>query len=86
MPLCTATLDHWYSRGHVLFVLDGKLITEISDGKKFKLTLGTGYRVTDEINPNGSCAEKGAKLFTVSETIFRSRNAISHFTAPQIKW
>ncbi|MCX7773645.1 MAG: DHCW motif cupin fold protein [Clostridia bacterium] len=57
--------DHWCSRGHVLLVLDGELVTELSDGRKFTLTPGTSYQVADEANPHRSYTEKGAKLFIV---------------------
>jgi len=57
--------DHWCSRGHVLLVLEGELITELSDGRIFKLTPGTSYQVADDVNPHRSRTEKGAKLFIV---------------------
>jgi hypothetical protein len=28
--------DHWCTRGHVLLVLEGELITELKDGRVFK--------------------------------------------------
>ena len=57
--------DHWCSRGHVLLVLEGELVTELDDGRKFTLTPGISYQVGDEINPHRSYTEKGAKLFIV---------------------
>ena len=30
--------DHWCSRGHVLLVLEGELVTELHNGRKFILT------------------------------------------------
>lgn len=57
--------DHWCSRGHVLLVLEGELLTELKDGREFKLTPGTSYQVADEVNPHRSSTEKGAKLFIV---------------------
>ena len=57
--------DHWCSRGHVLLVLEGELVTELSDGRKFKLTPGMSYQVADDVNPHRSRTEKGAKLFIV---------------------
>lgn len=57
--------DHWCSKGHVLLVLDGELVTELSDGRKFVLKPGTSYQVADDINPHRSYTEKGAKLFIV---------------------
>jgi len=57
--------DHWCSRGHVLLVLEGELITELSDGREFKLTPGVSYQVADDVNPHRSHTEKGVKLFIV---------------------
>ena len=57
--------DHWCSRGHVLLVLEGELVTELDDGRKFTLTPGTSYHVADKVNPHRSYTEKGAKLFIV---------------------
>lgn len=57
--------DHWCSRGHVLLVLEGELVTELEDGRRFVLTQGMSYQVADEVNPHRSCTEKGAKLFIV---------------------
>ena len=57
--------DHWCSHGHVLLVLEGELITELSDGREFKLTPGMSYQVADDANPHRSHTEKGAKLFIV---------------------
>jgi hypothetical protein len=57
--------NHWCSKGHVLLVLEGELVTELSDGRKFTLTPGVSYQVADEANPHRSYTEKGAKLFIV---------------------
>ncbi len=57
--------DHWCSRGHVLLVLEGELVTELEDGREFILTPGVSYHVADNINPHRSHTEKGAKLFIV---------------------
>ena len=39
--------DHWCVRGHVLFVLEGELISELRDGRKFTLSAGMSYQVSD---------------------------------------
>jgi quercetin dioxygenase-like cupin family protein len=57
--------DHWCKRGHVLFVLKGELVTELEDGREFKLTPGMSYQVAEDVNPHRSHTEKGAKLFIV---------------------
>jgi quercetin dioxygenase-like cupin family protein len=55
--------DHWCNRGHVLLVLEGELITELSDGRKFTLKTGMSYHVANDVNPHRSYTETGAKLF-----------------------
>jgi quercetin dioxygenase-like cupin family protein len=40
--------DHWCARGHVLFVLEGELITELKDGRTTTLTAGQSYVVADD--------------------------------------
>jgi quercetin dioxygenase-like cupin family protein len=57
--------DHWCTKGHVLFCLDGELITELQDGRVFTLTPGTSYQVADHAEPHRSTAPKGATLFIV---------------------
>lgn len=57
--------DHWCSRGHVLLVLEGELVTELDDGREFILTPGTSYQVAEDANPHRSHTKKGAKLFIV---------------------
>ena len=57
--------DHWCSRGHVLLVLEGELITELEDGSKHLLKAGMSYQVADEANPHRSYTQTGAKLFIV---------------------
>jgi hypothetical protein len=58
--------DHWCDKGHVLLVVEGELDTELRDGRRFKLTAGMSYQVSD----HGDAAHKsstamGAKLFVV---------------------
>ena len=57
--------DHWCSRGHVLLVLEGELVTELDDGRTFKMTPGMSYQVAEDINPHRSHTDTGAKLFIV---------------------
>jgi quercetin dioxygenase-like cupin family protein len=57
--------DHWCSRGHVLLVLEGELVTELNDGREFTLKPGMSYQVADDANPHRSHTEKGTRLFIV---------------------
>ena len=58
--------DHWCSRGHVLLVLEGELVTQLKDGREFVLKSGTSYQTQDDTsNPHRSYTKSGAKLFIV---------------------
>jgi hypothetical protein len=57
--------DHWCRRGHVLFVLEGELVTELEDGRSVTLTRGMSYQVADDDVPHRSRTQTGAKLFVV---------------------
>lgn len=57
--------DHWCGKGHVLLCLEGQLLTELSDGRKFMLTPGISYQVADNAEAHRSSTATGAKLFVV---------------------
>ena len=58
--------DHWCDRGHVIFVLEGELVSELKDGRTTRLTAGMSYHVSDFGDPaHRSSTSVGAKLFIV---------------------
>lgn len=57
--------DHWCSKGHILFCLEGELQTELDDGRKFTLKPGMSYQVADNAEAHRSYTASGAKLFIV---------------------
>jgi hypothetical protein len=58
--------DHWCDRGHILYVVEGELDTELKDGRSFKLTAGMSYQVSDLGDAaHRSSTLTGAKLFIV---------------------
>ena len=57
--------DHWCSKGHILFCLEGELHTELEDGRRFVLRPGMSYQVADAAEAHRSSTAVGAKLFVV---------------------
>lgn len=57
--------DHWCSKGHIIFCIEGELQTEFQDGREFTITSGMSYQVSDNAEPHRSHTEIGAKLFVV---------------------
>ena len=57
--------DHWCSKGHIVLCVEGRLETELADGRVFVLTPGMSYQVADGAEPHRSATATGAKLFIV---------------------
>lgn len=57
--------DHWCTKGHILFCIEGELHTELEDGRDFTLKPGMSYQVADNAEPHRSSTALGAKLFIV---------------------
>jgi quercetin dioxygenase-like cupin family protein len=57
--------DHWCTKGHILFCLEGELVTELKDGRESILRPGMSYQVADGAEPHRSRTGPGAKLFVV---------------------
>ena len=57
--------DHWCSKGHILFCIEGELLTELRDGRQYVLQPGMSYQVADGAEAHRSSTSIGAKLFVV---------------------
>lgn len=57
--------DHWCEKGHILFCLEGELVTELRSGEHVTLTKNMSYQVTDKVSSHRSRTKTGAKLFIV---------------------
>jgi quercetin dioxygenase-like cupin family protein len=57
--------DHWCSKGHIIYCIEGEMTTELQDGRKFNLKKGQVYSVGDNIDTHRSYTEEGCTLFIV---------------------
>jgi len=57
--------DHWCSKGHILFCVEGEMNTNLIDGRSMKLTKGMCYFVGDNSEAHRSFTSTGCKLFIV---------------------
>jgi hypothetical protein len=57
--------DHWCSKGHILYCLQGEMTTKLKDGQVFDLVKGMSYQAEDENYPHSSYTKNGAILFIV---------------------
>jgi len=57
--------DHWCERGHILYVVEGELQTELQGLETVTLRPGMSYEVSDHRSSHRSSTKTGAKLFIV---------------------
>lgn len=57
--------DHWCEKGHIIYCIEGEMITKLADGKEYKLTAGMSYQVSDGLSSHRTFSKNGVKLFIV---------------------
>jgi hypothetical protein len=57
--------DHWCSKGHIIFCMEGEMDTLLADGRIFTLTKGMTYHVGDGCEAHQSYSKNGCRLFIV---------------------
>ena len=54
--------DHWCTKGHIIYCIEGEMISELSDGSKHTLSKGMSYEVSDEMSSHRSYSKNGVRL------------------------
>jgi hypothetical protein len=57
--------DHWCKKGHIVHCLDCEFVSELQDGKKFIMTKGSTYVVSDGLSSHRSISKDGVKLMII---------------------
>jgi quercetin dioxygenase-like cupin family protein len=57
--------NHWCEKGHIIYCIEGRLHTELADGRRFTMNAGDSYQVADGVDAHRSSTEIGARLFIV---------------------
>ncbi len=57
--------DHWCSKGHIIFCVEGEMETELNDGSKHLLTKGLMYTVGDNAGEHRTYSKNGCVIFIV---------------------
>jgi hypothetical protein len=57
--------DHWCKVGHIVYCIDGEMISELADGRIFTLRQGMTYMVSDDVSLHRSYSPEGVKLMIV---------------------
>lgn len=57
--------DHWCSKGHIIFCIEGDIETELDDRRIMKLSKGMTYFVGDNCEAHRTSSKEGCRLFIV---------------------
>ncbi len=57
--------DHWCSKGHIIYCIEGEMETELKDGRKYTMSAGMSYHVGDDCEAHRSSSINGCRLFIV---------------------
>jgi hypothetical protein len=67
--------DHWCSKGHIVYCLEGEFISQLKDGSTHQLSKGMSYQCSDDSeNPHRSISEKGCVLFIVDGDFLKAKS------------
>ena len=57
--------DHWCKAGHIVYCIEGEMLSTLTDGGTFTLKQGMSYVVSDDMSEHRSETENGAKLMII---------------------
>jgi mannose-6-phosphate isomerase class I len=57
--------DHWCKKGHIVHCLEGDFISEEENGRRFELSEGMSYIVSDEMSSHRSTTRNGVRLLII---------------------
>jgi len=66
--------DHWCKAGHIVYCLEGEMMSELSDGRTFILSKGMSYLVSDNASMHKSYSKDGVKLLIVDGNFLSQKN------------
>jgi hypothetical protein len=69
--------DHWCFKGHLVYCLEGEMISELSDGRTFRLSAGMSYQVSDGIDAHRSYSQNGVKLLIIDGGFLKSSRTLN---------
>lgn len=68
--------DHWCSKGHIVYCLQGEFISEQTDGSSFTLKEGMSYIVSDDLSTHRSITKEGVKLLIIDGDFLNPDNPL----------
>lgn len=57
--------DHWCQKGHIIYCIEGEMVSELADGSEHILRKGMTYQVSDDASSHRSKTISGVKLLII---------------------
>jgi len=71
--------DHWCKAGHIVYCIEGEMTSELADGRRFTISKGMTYQVSDNVSQHRSHTKDGVKLLIVDgQFLNHKRESISN--------
>jgi hypothetical protein len=67
--------DHWCQKGHIVHCLEGEFVSELANGEKFTLEVGTTYIVSDDMSSHRSTSINGVKLLIIDGDFLKTETS-----------
>jgi mannose-6-phosphate isomerase class I len=64
--------DHWCTKGHIVYCIEGEFICELLTGEKYTLSKGMSFIVSDDLSTHKSYSKNGATIFIVDSITARN--------------
>jgi len=74
--------DHWCKAGHIVYCIEGEMISELADGQTFILSQGMTYQVSDDVSMHRSYSEKGVKLLIIDGNFLSNKKETERLLNP----
>ena len=65
--------EHWCKKGHIVYCIEGEMISELSDGRMFTLSAGMTYQVSDDASMHRSHSKDGVKLLIIDGGFLKNK-------------
>lgn len=65
--------DHWCQKGHIVYCLEGEMISELQTGEHQLLSPGMMYVVSDDQSSHRSTSENGVKLLIIDGDFLKKK-------------
>ncbi|MFH0992611.1 MAG: DHCW motif cupin fold protein [bacterium] len=62
--------DHWCEKGHVIYCIEGEMVTELSNGSEHLLKKGMTYIVSNGASSHRTFSKSGVKLLIIDGDFF----------------